>query len=268
MTESSENPGLLRRLADGVEILQREWELLLDPDSGRRRDSKSGTRPPIPIPERSSAPTYPDYVLTGTGIRELHHTARTMEQQEKWYAALQLYLEVLRRSEEAGNGSFDVTLLNRIGDLHRRLATEWYVEAVDRYAERDLRRGAIALCEKALHLDPHHDEARRRVERLVELVERAEEERSSSRSPVAEAERADVSEAKPEEGPETTRSPEAPRADPPEAPPVPDDDSLPRYLVIPPVDEELRRLRRRRGRAFLIAVGSLLAVILAILQWL
>lgn len=165
---------LTERLAPLTGFLRRGWGILLDVDAEREWESIAAERTPVALPERPTAAGYPDHLLTGAGERELLSTAREMEEDDDWYSALELYLELIRRAEKAADGTLDVTLFNRIGDLHRRLAAEWYLEGVDRYAERDLRRGAVALCEKALHLDPNHPHGLRRRAWLERTGDRRE----------------------------------------------------------------------------------------------
>jgi tetratricopeptide (TPR) repeat protein len=93
-------------------------------------------------------------------ISKLKDEARRHEQREEWDKAVQLYLEVLRVSEE-GEADVELPLYNRIGDLYVRLgrsgdAVRYYEQAADRYAEAGLYNNAIALCNKALRYQPDH----------------------------------------------------------------------------------------------------------------
>jgi tetratricopeptide (TPR) repeat protein len=104
-------------------------------------------------------------------VRQLKDEARRAEKREDWDRAIQLYERALRVSEEAGDYSLDLSLYNRIGDLHRRRgateeAVECYREAVDRYADQGLYTGAIALCNKILRLEPEEVEIHRSLGRL------------------------------------------------------------------------------------------------------
>lgn len=104
-------------------------------------------------------------------LQQLKNDARREEQRENWGRAIELYREALHRSEEVGSVSLDVSLYNRVGDLHRRLgdadlAVRFYLEAVDRYAEQDLHTGAVALCNKVLRIAPERTEVHRKLGRL------------------------------------------------------------------------------------------------------
>jgi tetratricopeptide (TPR) repeat protein len=93
-------------------------------------------------------------------ISKLKDEARRHEQREEWDKAAQLYLEVLRVSEE-GEADVELPLYNRIGDLYVRLgrpgdAVRYYEQAADRYADAGLYNNAIALCNKALRYQPDH----------------------------------------------------------------------------------------------------------------
>lgn len=104
-------------------------------------------------------------------VSHLKEEARRAEKRENWSRAIDLYAEALRLSEERGDLSLDLSLYNRIGDLHRRLgATEeavaHYREAVEKYAEQGLHTGAIALCNKILRLAPDEMEMHRMLGRL------------------------------------------------------------------------------------------------------
>lgn len=104
-------------------------------------------------------------------LQQLKNDARREEQRENWVRAIDLYREALRRSEELGSVSLDVSLYNRVGDLHRRLgdaerAVGYYMEAVERYAEQELHTGAVALCNKILRIAPERTGVYRRLGRL------------------------------------------------------------------------------------------------------
>lgn len=264
---------LARRLAEVVAVLRSEWRLFLETywDEAAYLDWVSPT--PVALPERPSASSFPEHLVRRGTLRELENAARTMEREENWYSALELHLEILRRTEESDGGSLDVTLYNRIGDIHRLLAAEWYTEAVDRYTERDLRRGAIALCEKALRLDHDRPRVRERLELLADAP--------PSPAGPARAPRPPTPDAEDEEGdgpPEVEiAAPRAPRPDEAvgpeaEAPPTPgataespDGDAeplLPR-IVIPPADEEYRRIGRREVfGAVVVLVGVVVAILI------
>jgi tetratricopeptide (TPR) repeat protein len=91
-------------------------------------------------------------------ISKLKDDARKHEQREEWEKAIQVYLQVLRTSED-GDGEVELPLYNRIGDLCLRLgrpqeAVKHYEQAADRYADAGLYNNAIALCNKALRYNP------------------------------------------------------------------------------------------------------------------
>jgi tetratricopeptide (TPR) repeat protein len=101
-------------------------------------------------------------------ISKLKDEARRHEQREEWERAIQAYLQVIRISDEAGEGEVELPLFNRIGDLCVRLgrphdAVRYYEEAADRYADADLYNNAIALCNKALRYQPDHLELMRKL---------------------------------------------------------------------------------------------------------
>ncbi len=104
-------------------------------------------------------------------VSQLKNQARREEQRENWSRAIELYREAIRRSEETGEVSLDLSLYNRVGDLYRRQgetdrAVHFYHEAVERYADQGLHTGAIALCNKILRLAPDRVEVHRSLGRL------------------------------------------------------------------------------------------------------
>jgi tetratricopeptide (TPR) repeat protein len=93
-----------------------------------------------------------------TSESKLKDEARRAEQREEWERAIQIYLQILRGSEERDTES-DLPIYNRVGDLYIRLnrpaeAVSFYEQAADRYAEAGLYNNAIALCNKALRHQP------------------------------------------------------------------------------------------------------------------
>jgi tetratricopeptide (TPR) repeat protein len=91
-------------------------------------------------------------------VSKLKDDGRRHEQREEWEKAIQVYLQVLRISEESET-EVELPLFNRIGDLCVRLgrdmdAVRYYEQAADRYADAGLYNNAIALCNKALRYDP------------------------------------------------------------------------------------------------------------------
>jgi len=104
-------------------------------------------------------------------VKQLKTAARREEQRENWARAIELYRRALDTSRETRDGLPDLGLYNRIGDLYLRQsepasAIEYYLEAVDRYAEQQLYGGAIALCDKVLRIDPDQVDVYRRLGRL------------------------------------------------------------------------------------------------------
>jgi tetratricopeptide (TPR) repeat protein len=104
-------------------------------------------------------------------IKHLKNQARREEQRENWARAIELYTEALEQSAAAGEGLPDLSLYNRIGDLHLRQndpskAVRSYLDAVERYAEQELYGGAIALCDKILRVAPERVDVYRTLGRL------------------------------------------------------------------------------------------------------
>lgn len=102
-----------------------------------------------------------------TTLQRLKHEARRAEQRSDWRRAIGLYRDALRFDEQTGASS-DLSLWNRIGDLHMRLgevpaAVQCYESAADRYADHDLPTSAIAICNKILRIDPGRDVVYRRL---------------------------------------------------------------------------------------------------------
>ncbi|MDT8436053.1 MAG: tetratricopeptide repeat protein [Gemmatimonadota bacterium] len=105
-----------------------------------------------------------------TTLQRWKQEARRAEQRSDWRRAIDLYREAARVDESTEEHS-DLSLWNRIGDLHVRLgeipeAVNCYERAADRYAEHDLPTSAIALCNKILRLAPDRDLVYRRLARL------------------------------------------------------------------------------------------------------
>lgn len=86
-------------------------------------------------------------------LEALKEKARRHEQKEEWKKALETYHQVIQR--QGKDEPPDITLHNRIGDIHTRLksinaAVESYQKAVDLYLEAELPNNAIAICKKVL----------------------------------------------------------------------------------------------------------------------
>ncbi len=96
-------------------------------------------------------------------IGKLKDRARKHEQKEDWQSAIQAYREVLEKEDESEELEVELSLYNRIGDLHLRLgqtheAVSYYETAADKYAESGFFNNAIALCNKALRHQPDRPE--------------------------------------------------------------------------------------------------------------
>jgi tetratricopeptide (TPR) repeat protein len=86
-------------------------------------------------------------------LEALKEKARRHEQKEEWKKALDAYRQVILKQDK--DEPPDITLYNRIGDIHTRLqsvdaAVESYEKAVDLYLEAELPNNAIAICKKVL----------------------------------------------------------------------------------------------------------------------
>lgn len=91
-------------------------------------------------------------------IEKLKEQARGYELSAEWERAIQVYLDVLSRSD--GDEETELPLFNRVGDLYLRLgrldeAVNYYERAAERYADVGLGNTAIALCSKALRYRPN-----------------------------------------------------------------------------------------------------------------
>ena len=99
-----------------------------------------------------------------TTFQKLKHEARRAEQRSNWARAIDLYRQALDADEDMA----DLSLFNRIGDLHLRLgqteeAVACYESAVDRYADSGMLTSAIALCNKILRIAPSRVSVYRRL---------------------------------------------------------------------------------------------------------
>ncbi|MGH7501414.1 MAG: tetratricopeptide repeat protein [Longimicrobiales bacterium] len=100
------------------------------------------------------------------GSAKLKDHARGHEQREEWEAAIDIYLRVLKDSDDRDVA--DLPLYNRVGDLYLRLgrsddAVRYYEQAAAQYAEAELYNNAIALCNKALRYAPSRLDLLRRL---------------------------------------------------------------------------------------------------------
>ena len=99
-----------------------------------------------------------------TTFQKLKHEARRAEQRSDWARAIDLYQRALDADEDMA----DLSLYNRIGDLHMRLgeaeaAVSYYERAVERYADNAMHTSAIALCNKILRIAPGRSSIYRRL---------------------------------------------------------------------------------------------------------
>ncbi|MGI9629009.1 MAG: tetratricopeptide repeat protein [Longimicrobiales bacterium] len=99
-------------------------------------------------------------------IESLKEKARKHEQKEEWKAALDLYLQAIKKLDEADQP--DIGLYNRVADLEIRLghvdrAADHYMASVDLYAEAELPNNAIAVCKKIIRNIPTRTDAHLRM---------------------------------------------------------------------------------------------------------
>jgi len=104
-------------------------------------------------------------------IHGLKNEARRQEQRENWNRAIDLYSRAIQRSEKGDGGPIDLSLYNRLGDLHRRrgnieAAVTCYECAIEGYAGQQLYANATALCNKVLRIAPERTEIYLRLGRL------------------------------------------------------------------------------------------------------
>ena len=101
-------------------------------------------------------------------LAKLRDKARKLEQREHWREALVIYQQIV--SEESDQ-DLDVSLWNRMGDLHMRVgqteqAVKAYEQAVTGYDQAGLHDNAIAVCKKILRAAPGHLEVHRSLGRI------------------------------------------------------------------------------------------------------
>ncbi|HEX7024190.1 MAG TPA: hypothetical protein VF187_05185, partial [Gemmatimonadales bacterium] len=92
-------------------------------------------------------------------LDKLKEAARNYEQREEWRRAIDVYLKAIREAEEAGEGTQDPALYNRVGDLELKAgdslaALRAYEQAAELYADQGFFNNAIALCGKILRVNP------------------------------------------------------------------------------------------------------------------
>jgi tetratricopeptide (TPR) repeat protein len=92
-------------------------------------------------------------------LEKLKDTARKFEQKEDWRKAIEVYLRAIEQIESGAETAPDLSLYNRVGDLHLKVndtaaAVRSYERAVDLYADQGFFNNAIALCGKILRVNP------------------------------------------------------------------------------------------------------------------
>ncbi|HEU5042209.1 MAG TPA: tetratricopeptide repeat protein [Gemmatimonadales bacterium] len=92
-------------------------------------------------------------------LEKLKDSARKFEQKEDWRKAIEVYLRAIQQIESGVETSPDLSLYNRVGDLHLKTndtasAVHSYERAVDLYADQGFFNNAIALCGKILRVNP------------------------------------------------------------------------------------------------------------------
>jgi tetratricopeptide (TPR) repeat protein len=103
-----------------------------------------------------------------TSIARLREKARKLEQREQWREALVVYQQIVA---EGSDQELDVSLWNRMGDLHMRIgqtdqAVKAYEQAVTGYDQAGLHDTAVAVCRKILRAVPGHVEVHRSLGRI------------------------------------------------------------------------------------------------------
>lgn len=92
-------------------------------------------------------------------LEKLKDTARKYEQKEDWRRAIDVYVKAIQEFESGRESAPDLSLYNRVGDLHIKLndpasAVRSYERAADLYADQGFLNNAIALCGKILRVNP------------------------------------------------------------------------------------------------------------------
>ena len=92
-------------------------------------------------------------------LEKLKDTARKHEQREDWRKAIDAYQRVIQHYDSGREADADLTIYNRVGDLHLKLndpgsAVQSYERAAELYAEQGFLNNAIALCGKMLRVNP------------------------------------------------------------------------------------------------------------------
>ena len=91
-------------------------------------------------------------------VAKLKRKAAELELKKQFDKALAVYVEILD-SYEGSRDEVDVTLFNRVGDIHLKQgnvadAVDYYEKAVDHYVDTGFYNNAIALCNKILRSSP------------------------------------------------------------------------------------------------------------------
>jgi tetratricopeptide (TPR) repeat protein len=91
-------------------------------------------------------------------VAKLKKKAAELELKKQFDKALAVYVEILN-SYDGSDLEVDVTLFNRVGDIHLKQgnvadAVDYYEKAVDHYVETGFYNNAIALCNKILRSSP------------------------------------------------------------------------------------------------------------------
>ncbi|MDQ6635189.1 MAG: tetratricopeptide repeat protein, partial [Gemmatimonadota bacterium] len=91
-------------------------------------------------------------------VAKLKKKAAELELKKQFDKALAVYVEILD-SYESSKEEVDVTLYNRVGDIHLKQgnvadAVDYYEKAVDHYIDTGFYNNAIALCNKILRSSP------------------------------------------------------------------------------------------------------------------
>ena len=92
-------------------------------------------------------------------LEKLKDAARKHEQREDWRKAIDAYQRVIQHYDSGREADADLTIYNRVGDLHLKLndpgsAVQSYERAAELYAEQGFLNNAIALCGKVLRVNP------------------------------------------------------------------------------------------------------------------
>src|SRR5438067_12676054 len=91
-------------------------------------------------------------------LEQLKEKAKGLESKDP-KRAVEIWLEALSMQESEGEANADLSIFNRVGDLHIKLkdpgqAADYYDQAVDKYAELGFHNNAIAMCNKVLRNAP------------------------------------------------------------------------------------------------------------------